>query len=397
MIPMENQYDVIVIGAGAAGLMSAQILGTRNKKTLVLDHSLKLAEKIRISGGGRCNFTNINARHDSYISQNPNFMISALARYTPYHFTELLDNYNIKYHEKILGQLFCDDGSEIIINLLDYLCTKNGVKRLMGCKIYDTTKLNTHYIINTSLGEFKCENIIIATGGLSIPKIGATNFGYEFAKKFGLNIIVPKPGLVPMTLTNEDLSIFSHLSGISFYSETSINKFTPSFLENTLITHRGLSGPAILQISSYWNLNEEISVDLIPNIKNLSKEINSNKNNNPTLGNFLAKYLSLRLSNGVCDLLNLNKPLRQLSHNEITDLEDILHHFKFKPSGTEGYKKAEVTVGGVDTSALSSKTMRARTVEGLYFIGEVVDVTGWLGGYNFQWAWASAAAAANNI
>lgn len=394
---MQNQYDVVVVGAGAAGLMASQMLGARNKKVLLLDHSLKLAEKIRISGGGRCNFTNINATPNNYISQNPNFMISALARYTPYHFTELLDRYSIKYHEKALGQLFCDDSSEVIIKLLDFLCTENGVKRLMGCKIHDTTKLGTHYVINTSLGEFKSENIIIATGGLSIPKIGATNFGYEFAKKFGLNIIAPKPGLVSMTLANEDLSIFSALSGISFYSETGINKHRPTFLENTLITHRGLSGPAILQISSYWNQNEEICIDLIPKIKNLVEEINLEKKNNPMLGNFLAKYLSSRLSNGICDILNLNKPLKQLSHNEITDLGDILHNFKFKPTGTEGYKKAEVTIGGVDTSDLSSKTMQAKNTSGLYFIGEVVDVTGWLGGYNFQWAWASAAAAANSI
>lgn len=397
---MQNQYDVIVIGAGAAGLMASFILGSRNKKVLLLDHSMKLAEKIRISGGGRCNFTNINASPENYISQNPNFMISALSRYTPYHFTELLDTYDIKYHEKALGQLFCNDSSETIIQLLDFLCKENQVKRLMGCKIHDTNRLASHYAINTSLGEFKSESIIIATGGLSIPKIGATNFGYEFAKKFGLNIIAPKPGLVPMTLSNDDLSTFSTLSGISFYSKTSTTKrhsLTPSFLENTLITHRGLSGPAILQISSYWNQNDEIIIDLIPEIKNFKEELNTAKKNNPHLSTFLSKYLSSRLSNGICNILNLNKSLKQLSHNEIIDLEDILHNFKIIPNGTEGYKKAEVTVGGVDTYMLSSKTMMANNVEGLYFIGEIVDVTGWLGGYNFQWAWSSAVAAANSI
>jgi predicted Rossmann fold flavoprotein len=394
---MQNQYDVIILGAGAAGLMAAQTLGAKKKKVLILDHSLKLAEKIRISGGGRCNFTNVYTAPNSYISQNPNFMISALSRYTPYHFTELLYAYNIKYHEKTLGQLFCDDSSQVIIKLLDFLCQENGVKRLMGCKIYNTIKLNSHYTISTSLGEFKSENVIIATGGLSIPKIGASNFGYELAKQFGLNIVAPKPGLVPMTLTNTDLNTFSNLAGISFYSKTSIPNTAPSFLENTLFTHKGLSGPAILQISSYWSPNGEISLDLIPEIKNLSEEIANNKHNNPTLGNFLAKYLSSRLSHSICEFLNLNKPLKQLNHREINHLESILHNFKVKPNGTEGYKKAEVTVGGVDTYDLSSKTMQAHTVEGLYFIGEVVDVTGWLGGYNFQWAWSSAVATAAGI
>lgn len=394
---MQNKYDIIIIGAGAAGLMAAYNIGLRNKSVLLLDHSLKLAEKIRISGGGRCNFTNINANPSNYISNNPNFMISALARYTPYHFTELLDNHNISYHEKTLGQLFCDNSAEDIISLLDFLCRENNVTRHMNCKIFNTEKLNNNYSVSTSLGEFLAENIIIASGGLSIPKIGATNFGYELAKKFGLNIIAPTPGLVPMTLSDNDLKIFSSLSGISFDSSVSTNDSSISFRESTLITHRGLSGPAILQISSYWQNNTALTVDLIPNIKSLTDEINNDRKNNPQLNNFLAKYLSSRLANGICDIINLNKPLKQLEHKEIEYLEDILHNFKFKPNGTEGYKKAEVTLGGVDTKELSSKTMMANRVEGLYFIGEVVDVTGWLGGYNFQWAWASAVACAQNI
>jgi predicted Rossmann fold flavoprotein len=394
---MQNKFDVIVIGAGAAGLMTSVMLGQKGKKVLILDHSNKLAEKIRISGGGRCNFTNINTSPEAFISQNPNFMISALTRYTPFHFMELLDKHNIKYHEKTLGQMFCDNSSDDIIKLLDGLCTENKVQRLMNCKILKTNKTSNGFILETSLGEFHSECIIIATGGLSIPKIGATNFGYEFAKKFDLNIIPPKPGLVPMTLNENDLITFGNLAGISFNSITSLNECNATFKENTLITHRGLSGPAILQISSYWQNNQDIIVDLIPEIKDFKSEIESAKQNNPQLNNFLANYLSSRLSNGVCEFLNLNKPIRQLSHKELANLESILHNFKFRPNGTEGYKKAEVTVGGIDTKELSSKTMMSNKVPGLFFIGEVVDVTGWLGGYNFQWAWSSAAAAANSF
>ena len=401
MTQLVHKYDVIILGAGAAGLMCAWIAGSRGKRVLILDHSHKLAEKIRISGGGRCNFTNINADPQCYISQNPNFMISALARYTPYHFTELLDQHQVKYHEKTLGQLFCDNSAEDIIRLLDSLCTEHGVKRLMGCKITDTSKSSNGYTITTNLGSWHSEALVIATGGLSIPKIGATNFGYELAKKFGLNIIPPRPGLVPMTMSTHDLTIFSALSGISFLSQvhTQYNhkKSRLSFLENTLITHRGLSGPAILQISSYWDPGQDIILDLLPNITTIASEINLAKKSNPNLSNFLSRYLSARLAQGICNILKLNTPLAELSNDDINYVEHSLHNFVLKPNGTEGYKKAEVTVGGIDTDELSSKTMMANNVEGLYFIGEVVDVTGWLGGYNFQWAWASAHAAATYI
>lgn len=396
-----DKYDVIILGAGAAGLMCAWLAGSRGKRVLILDHSYKLAEKIRISGGGRCNFTNINAEPKCYLSQNPNFMISALARYTPYHFTELLDQYQIKYHEKTLGQLFCDNSANDIISLLDSLCSKYNVKRIMGCKIMQITKDGSGYLVNSSMGAWPGENLVVATGGLSIPKIGATNFGYELAKKFGLNIIPPKPGLVPMTMLLDDLTIFSALSGISFFSKVGIRgqnkKGAINFLENTLITHRGLSGPAILQISSYWSPGDDIVLDLLPNTTTIATDINAAKRSNPHLGNFLSKYLSSRLALGISELLELNKPLSQLSNDDINYIEHTLHNFVLKPNGTEGYKKAEVTVGGIDTLELSSKTMMANKVEGLYFIGEVVDVTGWLGGYNFQWAWASAYAAATSI
>lgn len=393
---MVSKYDVIIIGAGAAGLMTAWNLGRQHKSVLIIDHSTRLAEKIRISGGGRCNFTNINASPSNYISANPNFMISALSRYTPYHFTELLDQYNISYHEKTLGQLFCDNSADDIIKLFDFLCQENKVRRLMGCKVLNTEKISRHYLVNTSLGDFQSENIVIATGGLSIPKIGATNFGYEFAKKFAINIIPPKPGLVPMTLSEGDLNNFKDLSGISFDSIAATPSSEVTFRENSLITHRGLSGPAILQISSYWKPGEDIIIDLLPTIK-IQAEIALQRKNNPYLNNFLTKFLSSRLAEGICQIINLNKPIRELMHKEIEFLEYILHNFKFKPNGTEGYKKAEVTIGGIDTNYLSSKTMQARNIEGLYFIGEVVDVTGWLGGYNFQWAWASAVACAVNI
>ncbi len=398
---MPNKYDVIIIGAGAAGLMYAWVAGSRGKKVLILDHSHKLAEKIRISGGGRCNFTNIHTHHSCYISQNPHFMVSALSRYTPYHFTELLDQHHIKYHEKTLGQLFCDNSAQDIIGLLDFLCGKHQVQRLMACKISNVAKSGDGYTIETNLGIWQSEVLVIASGGLSIPKIGASNFGYELAKKFKLGIIQPKPGLVPITLVNDETNLFHELSGISFLSTASVtlpkNKSKVNFLENTLITHRGLSGPAILQISSYWDNLQELSLDLIPKTSDLPMQIHLAKQDNPHLNNFLRKFLSERLANRIGELTQLNKPLSQLSKSEITYLDNLLHNFTFFPNGTEGYKKAEVTVGGVNTQELSSKTMMANNVEGLYFIGEVVDVTGWLGGYNFQWAWSSAHAAAMQL
>lgn len=390
----ENTFDVIIIGAGAAGLMCAQFAADSGNKVLILDHSHKLAEKIRISGGGRCNFTNLNAAPERYISQNKHFATSALARYTPQHFTELLNQHNITYHEKTLGQLFCDDKSQVIIDLLDFLCRDSGVLRLMGTNVENIERSSAGFTLTSSKGTFKSEKLVIATGGLAIPQIGATPFGYQIAEQFGLAIVPTAPALVPLCLQPQQLNEFKTLSGISFDSETSVGKI--SFRENSLFTHRGLSGPAILQISSYWHPGNKLKLNLLPNL-DISQEIESNRNSNKRLSNFLANYFSSRMADSLVNLLKCDLPLSQLNKSQIANLGQLIHNFTVTPSGTEGYKKAEVTRGGVATTELNSKTMMANNVDGLYFIGEVVDVTGHLGGYNFQWAWASAYAAAKSF
>lgn len=390
----ENTFDVIIIGAGAAGLMCAQFAADSGNKVLILDHSHKLAEKIRISGGGRCNFTNLNAAPERYISQNKHFATSALARYTPQHFTELLNQHNITYHEKTLGQLFCDDKSQVIIDLLDFLCRDSGVLRLMETNIENIERSSAGFTLTSSKGIFKSEKLVIATGGLAIPQIGATPFGYQIAEQFGLAIVPTAPALVPLCLQPQQLNEFKTLSGISFDSETSVGKI--SFRENSLFTHRGLSGPAILQISSYWHPGNKLKLNLLPNL-DISQEIESNRNSNKRLSNFLANYFSSRMADSLVNLLKCDLPLSQLNKSQIANLGQLIHNFTVTPSGTEGYKKAEVTRGGVATTELNSKTMMANNVDGLYFIGEVVDVTGHLGGYNFQWAWASAYAAATSF
>lgn len=387
-------FDSIIIGAGAAGLMCGQLAGQRGKKVLILDHSTKLAEKIRISGGGRCNFTNIYTKPECYISANPYFCISALSRYTPQHFTELLDKYNISYHEKTLGQLFCNNSAEDIINLLDQLCNSAGVIRKMGIKILNVNKSTDGFEVITDIGIYKSETLVIASGGLSIPQIGATGFGYNIAKQFQINVITPEPALVPLTLHESAQKLFTPLAGNSFFSQTQIDKI--KFQEKSLITHRGLSGPAILQISSYWRGNKTITINMLPDL-NISNLINQSRSSNKLLSNFLNNFFSERLSLSICSLINLDKQLSQLNNNEIKLLHETIHSFQVKPSGTLGFKKAEVTRGGIDTKNLLSKSLMSNTVDGLFFIGEVVDVTGWLGGYNFQWAWASAYASATSL
>lgn len=387
-----NQFDVIIIGAGAAGLMCASL--ARTKKILLIDQSSKLAEKIRISGGGRCNFTNINTKPECYISNNPHFTKSALSRYTPYHFTELLDNYNITYHEKTLGQLFCDTKSQTIIDLLDHLCQQNSVLRKMNTSITLIEKTLSGFKVNTSNGIFLCEKLVIATGGLSIPQIGATGFGYNIAHQFNLEIVPTYPALVPLTLDPIDLTRFKNLAGISFDSETSIDNAL--FRENSLFTHRGLSGPAILQISSHWQPGKKINLNLAPQI-DINEIINQHKHSNKLLNTLFATYIPQRMADSLIQILGFDEPISQLSKQKIKSVSQLIHDFKFTPSGTEGYKKAEVTRGGVSTKELNSKTMMTNKIEGLYFIGEVVDVTGWLGGYNFQWAWSSAYAAASSF
>lgn len=385
------QYDVVVIGAGAAGLFAAAQAGSRGRKVLLIEHSEKIGEKIRISGGGRCNFTNLGASPKNYISVNPHFMISALSRYTQHDFIKLVESYKIAYHEKTLGQLFCDGPSSQIINMLVEECKKNSVNMLLTCTVLEVKK-NGLFKLITNKGEFECESLIIATGGLSIPKLGASDFGYRIAKQFGLNIIEPRPALVPLTVGADDLDFYNSLSGISASAVVTYKKII--FKENILFTHRGLSGPAILQISSYLEneFGEEIKINLLPDI-NLKEEFVKERNSKSLLSNFLKKYLTNRFVDNWGAENVEHKALVDYKLRDLESIADKLHNFKVRINGNEGYAKAEVTVGGVDTKELSSKTMASTKVPGLYFIGEIVDVTGWLGGYNFQWAWSSGFAA----
>lgn len=375
-------YDVIIIGAGAAGLMAANSSAKRGRKVLLLESTDKIGEKIRISGGGRCNFTNINASPANYISQNPHFIKSALARYTQHDFIKLVESYKIAYHEKTLGQLFCDASSTQIINMLVNECKTYGAEILLNTKVLNITK-SDNFNLSTNNGEFHSTSLIIATGGLSIPKIGASDFGYKIAKQFDLNIITLKPALVPLTVQEETLEFCKNLSGISIDSIVSYKE--TKFRENILFTHRGLSGPAILQISSYLeDSDRDIQINLLPD-QDMHNLFIDNKNNKILLNNFLKDYLPKRFVDNNFD----GKRLIDYKAKELELIAQQLHKFKIKTNGTEGYAKAEVTVGGVNTKELSSKTMESLKVPNLYFIGEVVDITGWLGGYNFQWAWSS--------
>jgi len=383
-------FDVIVIGAGAAGMMCALTAAQRGRKVVILDHYAKLAEKIRISGGGRCNFTNLNTKPDNYLSHNPHFCRSALSRYTPQHFIALLDKHGIGYHEKTLGQLFCDDGSEAIITMLKKECDDAGVKWMRPCEVGEVRR-STRFTVMTSRGLLEAEALVIATGGLSIPKIGATPFGYKVAEQFGIPMTKLKPGLVPLTFHPEEWAAYADLTGASLDAVVSFGK--QRFRENLLFTHRGLSGPAILQISSYWEAGQPLSIDLLPDLDMREVFIEQAKSK-LLLSNFLAQYLPKKLADIVAtQWVAENKPLNQYSPKVLTALADRLKNWLVTPTGTMGYSKAEVTCGGVDTHSLSSKTMEANEVPGLYFVGEVMDVTGQLGGYNFQWAWASGYAA----
>ncbi|MGB4191653.1 MAG: NAD(P)/FAD-dependent oxidoreductase [Rickettsiales bacterium] len=381
-----NKYDTIVIGAGAAGLMAAATCAKRGRSVLLLESTSKIGEKIRISGGGRCNFTNINASPRNYLSNNPHFIKSALARYSQHDFIELVESYKIAYHEKTLGQLFCDHSSVQIIDMLVSECNKYQVNILVNTQVLSVTK-SDQFNIESSRGSFHSTSLIIATGGLSIPKIGASGFGYELAKQFGLNIIETKPALAPLTVFAKDLDFFKNLSGISIDSIVSYPSLkSPSFRENILFTHRGLSGPAILQISSYLKKqsDEILEINLLPNLDLLQLLI-QNKNSKVLITNFMKGYMPNRFVDSYFE----DKRIVDYTAKELELIANSIHKFKVIINDTEGYTKAEVTVGGIDTKELSSKTMEALKVPNLYFIGEVVDVTGWLGGYNFQWAWSS--------
>jgi predicted Rossmann fold flavoprotein len=385
----QHQTDVLIIGAGAAGMMCALTAAQRGRSVVLLDHAHKLAEKIRISGGGRCNFTNLNAGPDNYLSGNPHFCRSALARFTPQHFIAMLDRHGIGWHEKTQGQLFCDDGSEAIIAMLKAECDAAGVRWCMPCEVEEVGRSDAFYV-STARTKYRATSLVIATGGLSIPKIGATPYGYKVAEKFGVPMTRLRPGLVPLSFHPEEWAVYAELSGASLEAVVSFGK--QSFRDDLLFTHRGLSGPAILQISSYWEPGKPLSIDLLPGLD--PRELFAqHRGSKMLLGNFLAQYLPKRLADIIASKWAMNTSLNQCADKELQALADKLKDWQITPTGTLGYSKAEVTCGGVDTRALSSKTMECNDVPGLFFVGEVMDVTGQLGGYNFQWAWASGHAA----
>ncbi len=385
--------DVIIIGGGAAGLMCAIEAGKRRRRVIVIEHADRIGKKIAISGGGRCNFTNLYTSPDNFLSTNPNFCKSALARYTPADFIALVEKHGIRYHEKKLGQLFCDGSSREIIAMLLAECESARVEIRVNCAVREIRK-DDAFVLETNQGEFECQSLVIATGGLSIPPMGATDFGYRVARQFGLAIRETRPALVPLTLGGDKLDELRELSGVSIDSIVSCNG--EEFRENILFTHRGLSGPAILQASSYWNKGDSISINLFPE-HDAGEILTAEHRGNIELVNLLARYLPRRFANAWCDLFAPSRPLSSYSQKELEAVARTLHDWRLAPNGSEGYKKAEVTVGGVDTDELSSKTMESRRMPGLYFIGEVVDVTGHLGGFNFQWAWASGHAAGTYV
>ncbi|MEO8134066.1 MAG: NAD(P)/FAD-dependent oxidoreductase, partial [Betaproteobacteria bacterium] len=380
---------VIVIGAGAAGMMCAAQAGQRGRRVLLIEHAAKLGEKIRISGGGRCNFTNVHCAPANFLSQNPDFCRSALARYTPAHFIALVERHGIAYHEKTLGQLFCDGPSQQIIAMLEAECGQGDVEWLMPCSV-EGIELGDCFRVTTRDGVHAAQSLVIATGGLSVPKIGATPFGYRIAAQFGLAVVPPRPALVPLSFPPETLAQFGDLAGVAVDAQVSCNG--GRFRENLLFTHRGLSGPTILQISSYWNGGDAIEIDLLPGI-DAPAWLLSAQSSRALPASLLSEKLPRRLAQRWCEIQALEQPLNRYGARALGETAAGLQHWQVRPSGTLGYSKAEVTLGGVDTAGLSSKTMEARAVAGLYFIGEVVDVTGQLGGFNFQWAWASGHAA----
>lgn len=391
-----KHYDAIIIGAGAAGLFCAAQLGQGGKKVAVLDNGKKIGRKILMSGGGFCNFTNLEVTPHHYLSQNRHFVKSALSRYTNWDFIALVASYGIAYHEKELGQLFCDESSQQIVDLLQAECDKGKVEILLRQAVISVEKNAEKFQIQTACETLQTDNLIIASGGLSMPALGATPFGYKIAEQFGINVIPPRAALVPFTWRESDKA-FATLSGISLPITASTSR--KSFSNQMLFTHRGLSGPAMLQISNYWESGEAVDIDLLPN-ENIVDILQELRQSAPKLQlkTVLCRHLPKKLVELWIAQQQLNdQVIAQLSKADLNAIEQLIHHWQFLPNGTEGYRTAEVTQGGVDTHFISSKTMEANTVTGLYFIGEVLDVTGWLGGYNFQWAWSSAFACAEGI
>ena len=389
-------FDAVVLGAGAAGLFCAGIAGQRGLRVLVIDHAEKLAEKIRISGGGRCNFTNRDTTPAQFLSANPHFCRSALARYTPADFIALVKRHGIGFHEKHKGQLFCDDSAEQIIQLLVDECAAGGVQRWQPCSLAAVRAVDGGFELDTSAGPVRCAQLVVASGGLSIPKIGATDIGHRLARQFGHAIVAPRPALVPLTFDASLWAPFVPLAGASLPVQvaTGSGKAAGRFDEDLLFTHRGLSGPAVLQISSYWQPGQPLRLNLLPG-DDVGDHLRQAKTaSRRQLGNALAGLLPQRLADAWLARLDLDatRPLPDVRDKDLQRLADSLARWEITPTGTEGWRKAEVTAGGVDTRELDSRSMASQRQPGLFFIGEVVDVTGWLGGYNFQWAWASAAA-----
>ncbi len=386
-------YDVIIIGAGAAGLMCAIQAGKRNRTVLVIEHSDRIGKKIAISGGGRCNFTNRFVSRENFISNDPHFCEPALAGFTSKNFISTVEKYKIKYHEKKLGQLFCNGSSGQIVSMLSTECEKANVEIIVDCRRINILK-NELFEIEIFNGKFLAKSLVIATGGISVPKMGASDFGYDVAKQFDIKRTAIKPALVPLTFTKEDKKKFAELSGVSLDAIVSCGKM--EFRENILFTHKGLSGPAILQISSYWKRGELISLNFLPG-ENLFELLSRNSKRKIELKNFLSTIFPKRFAEIFCNAFFKSKRLKQYSQKDFLKISDKIHNCEFYLSGTEGFAKAEVTLGGVDTEELSPTTLESKKIKGLYFIGEVVDVTGWLGGYNFQWAWSSGAAAGRDV
>jgi predicted Rossmann fold flavoprotein len=410
---VSQSFDAVIIGAGAAGLFCAGVAGQLGLKVLVIDHSPKVAEKIRISGGGRCNFTNLGTSPTQFLSQNPHFCRSALSRYTPQHFIDLLKHHGVAFHEKHKGQMFCDHSANDIVKVLLAECAAASamggeVSRWQPCQVHEITYTDApepgaHYHLVTDQGPVNTPNLVVATGGLSIPKIGASDFGHRIARQFGLRVVETRPGLVPLTFDNQGWQAYAELAGLALpvHIQTGAKKSRGEFLEDLLFTHRGLSGPAVLQISNYWQSGTPIQIDLHPQGELLPALAQAKLHSRKSFVNELSQHIPTRLAHTWCQqdpatAPSLARPINEVPDKALGKITERLQHWELTPTGTEGYAKAEVTLGGVDTRDLSQQTLMSKQ-PGLFFIGEVVDVTGWLGGYNFQWAWASGFACAQGL